>query len=290
MEKEKKHLGFKIVFFIILIVVAIYFYGTNISTGMITINEYKIQIDDLPDNFEGFKIVQFSDVLYGTNFGEENLKKVVEKINETNPDIVIFTGDLINKNNKMTTEQADTISEILSEIESSSGKYAINGDNDYNFDEWQNIIKNSGFTNLNNTYDTIYKNGYDYLLIAGASTFADKESINDKLIDTIEYINSLETNGPVYNILLMHEPDYIDDLTSNPFDLIIAGHSLGGQVKLPVIGALIRKDGATKYSDGYYKLETSDLYVSSGLGSENYKFRLFNTPEINVYRLIKSST
>ena len=290
MEKEKKHLGFKIFFFIILIVVAIYFYGTNISTGMITINEYKIQIDDLPDNFEGFKIVQFSDVLYGTNFGEENLKKVVEKINETNPDIVIFTGDLINKSNKMTTEQTDTISEILSEIESSSGKYAINGDNDYNFDEWQNIIKNSGFTNLNNTYDTIYKNGYDYLLIAGASTFADKESINDKLKDTIEYINSLETNGPVYNILLMHEPDYIDDLTSNPFDLIIAGHSLGGQVKLPVIGALIRKDGATKYCDGYYKLETSDLYFSSGLGSENYKFRLFNTPEINVYRLIKSST
>lgn len=287
MKKGKKNLGFKIIFFLILLIVAVYFYGTNISTSTITTNEYKIQIDDLPDNFEGFKIVQFSDVLYGTNFGEDNLKKLVEKINETNPDIVVFTGDLINHHNKMTTEQADTISEILSEIDANSGKYAINGDNDYEFDEWQNIIKNSGFTNLNNTYDTIYKNGYDYLLIAGASTAADKESINDKLNDTIEYINTLETNGPVYKILLMHEPDYIDDLNTNPFDLILAGHSLGGQIQLPSIGALDRKDGAQKYTDGKYQLENSLLYVSSGLGNEDYKFRLFNTPEINVYRLVK---
>ena len=187
----------------------------------------------------------------------------------------------------MTTQQADTISEILSEIKADGGKYAINGDNDYNFDEWQNIIKNSGFTNLNNTYDTIYKDGYNYLLIAGASTFADKESINDKLNDTIEYINTLETGGPVYKILLMHEPDYINDLNTNPFDLILAGHSLGGQIKLPGIGAVDRKDGAQKYTDGYYKLENSELYVTSGLGNENYKFRLFNTPEINIYRLVK---
>ncbi len=287
MKKEKKHLGFKIIFFLLLLIVAVYFYGTNISTSMIKANEYKIKVNDLPDNFEGFKIVQFSDVLYGTNFGEENLKKLVDKINETNPDIVVFTGDLINKNNKMTTEQADTISEILSEIEADGGKYAINGDNDYKFDEWQNIIKNSGFTNLNNTYDTIYKDGYNYLLIAGASTFADKESINDKLNDTIEYINTLETGGPVYKILLMHEPDYINDLNTNPFDLILAGHSLGGQIKLPGIGAVDRKDGAQKYTDGYYKLENSELYVTSGLGNENYKFRLFNTPEINIYRLVK---
>ena len=288
MKKEKSHLGFKIIFFIVIFIVAIFLYGAKISPNMITTNEYKIKVDNLPDNFDGFKIVQFSDILYGTNFSEKNLKNLVTKINETNPDIVVFTGDLINKNNKLTTSAAETISNILSKIKADSGKYAINGDNDYKFDEWTNIIKNSGFINLNNTYDTIYKNGYNYLLIAGTSTLSDKESINDKLNNTIEYINTLETGGPVYKILLIHEPDYIDELTTNPFDLILAGHSLGGQIKLPAIGALDRKEGAKKYTDGHYKLENSDLYVSSGLGNENYKFRLFNTPEINVYRLTKS--
>ena len=281
-----KHIGVKIIVFLILLILGIYFYGSNISPNIIKTNEYKIEIENLPDNFEGFKIVQFSDILYGTNFNEKNLKNLVQKINETNPDIAVFTGDLINKNNKLTTSEADTISKYLSQIKTNSGKYAINGDNDYKFDEWTNIIKNSGFTNLNNTYDTIYKNGYNYLLIAGSSTSADKGSINDKLMTTLEYINTLETNKPIYNILLIHEPDYIDDLTTNPFNLIIAGHSLGGQIKIPGIGALIHKKGAQKYNDGHYNLENSDLYVSSGLGNETYKFRLFNTPEINVYRLV----
>lgn len=280
-----KNLGLKIVFFILLLLAGIYVYATNISPNIITYKEYKIKVENLADNFEGFKIVQISDIFYGTNFGEENLKKLVKKVNETNPDIVILSGDLINKDNKMTTEQADKISEILNNINTTCGKYAITGDNDYKFDEWQNIIKNSGFINLNNAYDTVYKKGYDYLLIAGVSTFADKENINSKLNSTLEYINSLETNSPLYKILVMHEPDYIDDLNPNPFNLILASH-VNSQINIPGYGALYKRDGAKKYYNNYYKLETSDLYINGGIGCENYKFR-FNTPSFNVYRLVK---
>lgn len=282
-----KHIGIKILVVFLLLIVGTYLYGCYIAPNNIKTNEYKIKVDNLPDNFDGFKIVQISDILYGTNYNEENLKKLVNTINENNPDIVVLTGDLINKNNKLTTCAAEKVGDILSKITATCGKYAISGDNDINFDEWTNIIKNAGFTNLNNAYDTIYKNGYDYFVIVGVNTFADKESINNKTTQTLEYLNSLEQNPPVYNILLMHEPDYIDDLTSNPFDLVLAGHSLGGIVKLPLIGPAYKKDGATKYNDGYYKIENTDLYVSTGLGSEEFKFRLFNTPSINVYRLTK---
>ena len=282
-----KHIALKIVIFIVLLFIGILLYGSFISPNIITEKEYKIKVDNLTDNFDGFKIIHISDILYGKNFNKENLINLVEKINEANPDIIVLTGDLISKNTKLKANEADEITNILNKINSSSGKYAIIGDNDYKFDEWTNIIKNSGFINLNNTYDTIYKEGYNYLFIAGASSFADKASINDKLTPTLEYLNTLEKNPPLYTILLMHEPDYIDDLNNNPFNLVLAGHSLGGTVNLPIYGPLYKKDGAKKYNINHYKVENSDIYISTGLGTEGYKFRLFNKPRINIYRLTK---
>ncbi len=275
----------KFIFFIFLVIVGTYVYATNISINSVNINEYKIKIKDLTNNFNGFKIVHISDIFYGTNFNEKQLSNLVNKINKANPDIVVLSGDLINKNNKITTSEVDKISELLSKIKTTCGKYAIKGDNDLKFDEWQNIIKNSGFIDLDNSYDTIYKKGYNYLLIAGVSTFKDKENINNKLTNTLEYINSLEKNGPIYKILVMHEPDYIDDLKPNPFNLVLAGH-VNNQVNLPNYGPLYKRDGTKKYYNNHYKLENSDLYISSGLGCENYKFRL-KAPSFNVYRLVK---
>ena len=188
----------------------------------------------------------------------------------------------------MTTSMANKISELLNKIETSSGKYAINGNNDLSFDEWTNIISGGGFKDLNNTYDTIYKDGYDYIFIAGASTIKDKVSTNDKLKTAIDYLNSFESGGPIYKILLLHEPDAIDDLSVNPFNLVLAGHSHAGQIKLPFIGAVILPEGAQKYYDSYYKIENADLYVSNGLGVSNYNFRLFNTPSYSVYRLVQN--
>ena len=156
------------------------------------------------------------------------------------------------------------------------------------FDEWTNIITNGGFIDLNNTYDTIYKDGYQNIFIAGASTLQDKQSINDKVKTSIDYLNSFDKNGPVYKILLLHEPDVIDDINVNPFDLILAGHSHAGQVRLPFIGAIYLPDGAKKYYESYYKLKNSDLYISNGLGVSDYNFRLFNTPSYNLYRIVKN--
>ena len=221
-------------------------------------------------------------------FDEDRLKKLVNSINEQKPDIVVLTGDLIDKDTNMTIDEANKISAELNKINSTSGKYAISGNNDLKFDEWTNIITNGGFIDLNNTYDTIYKDGYQNIFIAGASTLQDKQSINDKVKTSIDYLNSFDKNGPVYKILLLHEPDVIDDINVNPFDLILAGHSHAGQVRLPFIGAIYLPDGAKKYYESYYKLKNSDLYISNGLGVSDFNFRLFNTPSYNLYRIVKN--
>ena len=85
----------------------------------------------------------------------------------------------------------------------------------------------------------------------------------------------------------MHEPDYIDDIDYSKFDLVLAGHSHNGQVRIPFIGATILPDGAKKYYKEYYKLEDTKLYISSGIGTTILPIRLFNKPSYNFYRIIK---
>lgn len=286
-NKENKHYLLKTFLFLILLCASIYAYGTYIEPKQLTIKEYKIENKKLSDNFDGFKIIHISDIHYGKLYNKTDLKKLVTQINELNPDIIVFTGDLIDKNTKMTTTITEEISKELKKLKTTSGKYAIKGEDDTKFDEWENIINDSGFINLNNNYDTIYKDGYESILIAGVSSFNDKESIINKNQKTQNYINSFEKDGPIYNILLMHEPDYIDDLEDNKYNLILAGHSHQGQIKLPFVGGLIYKNGSIKYKQEHYKINNSDLYIANNIGNSEINFRIFNTPAINVYRLVK---
>ena len=88
-----------------------------------------------------------------------------------------------------------------------------------------------------------------------------------------------------YSILVLHEPDYIEDFNYNDFNLILAGHSLGGNIKLPFIGGIVKNKGSKIYYDKYYELNDIKLYISGGIGTNNLKFRFNNRPSFNLYRL-----
>ena len=288
-KKENKHILLKISLSLILCLGMIYLYGSYIEPKEITVHEYKIKTDKITDNFKGFTIVHLSDIHYISNEDLSRLKTIVNKINEYNPDIVVITGDLLDKNSKINNNTSSLISEQLSKIEAVCGKYIISGVNDVSWDEWENIVKDGGFINLNNNYDTIYKKGFDNMLIAGVSSFSDKEDIINKNQKTENYLNSFETGGPIYKILLMHEGDYIKNFENNPYDLVLAGASMGGKVNVPFYGPLIKYTGSKNYIEGHYKINnnTIDMYVSNGIGTSTPVFRLFNKPSINVYRLTK---
>lgn len=285
-KKKKKRKIVKTIAKTILLIAIIISYSYYIEPKLITFKEYQIKNQNITENFNGLKIIHISDIYYGKTFDDKQLNKLIASINDQEPDIVVLTGDLIDNKTKVTIDISNKISEKLKEIEAKIGKYAINGDNDLKFDEWANIISNANFQNLNNSYDTIYKNGYESILIAGISTSKDKLDINEKVLKTNEYINSFEKDGPIYKILLMHEPDNIENITNNNFDLILSGHSMHGQIKFFNI-PLILEDGAKKYNQSHYKINNSNLYISNGLGSPN-NFRLFNTPSYNIYKLKKN--
>lgn len=287
-EKSKAKTIIISITILILLACSLLLYSRYVETSGLNIKEYKVTSEKITDNFHGLKIVHLSDIHYGTTIDEKSLKNIVDKINTLKPDIVVLTGDLLDTETNI-NDSYDIIVKQLSNIKTTIGKYAIKGDQDYNFNEWDSIIENSGFINLNNTYTKIYKNKNNYLLLSGVDSNIYDNDINKKLQTTKDLLNNLneDERNATYKILLLHEPDYIDYINDVDFDLILAGHSLGGQIRIPFIGSIKSPNGALKYHKDYYKINNSNVYVSTGLGTTKYKFRLFNKPSINFYRIMK---
>lgn len=248
---------------ILLSISLIIIYARYRATTGIKVNEYKITNNLISDNFHGTKVVHFSDIHYGNTVNIDYLKDIVNVINDLDADIVVFTGDLLDK--EIDVDTKNNIITILSGINAHIGKYAISGESDYDINLWNEIIIKSGFVNINDNYKYIYYKDDAAIVISNKDEFIDPN---------------------LFSIFLLHEPDKTDNLNNN-FNLILSGHSHNGQINIPFIKNLLLPNGSKKYFNGYYKINDADLYVSSGIGTDEFKFRFLNKPSINLYRLTK---
>ena len=282
-KKSKLKIFLYILLSIILFAGLVIVWSRFISTRGLDVKEIKIVNEKLPSSFYGFKIVHFSDVHYGKTIDKNSFNKIVEKINLIKPDLVVFTGDLIDKDTEINDKLIEDLTTLLSKIESTHGKYAIKGNHDYTSDSFIEIIQNSDFTLLENNYDLVYNDINEYIYIGGLSSSIKTEIDYEK---TLDYFKQENVNKDIFSIMLLHEPDNIDNLLNlQKMDLALAGHSHGGQVRIPFIGAITKVKGALKYSEEYYKINDTKLFVSYGLGTSTYPFRFMNKPSINFYRL-----
>jgi predicted MPP superfamily phosphohydrolase len=270
----------KIIIIIILLSVTFYLYTSYVSSKIITVKEERIINEKIPSNFNGLKIIQISDIHYGSTIFIKDIKKIVNMVNQRTPDLVVFTGDLINKDYKLTSKEQENLIKELKKIKSTIGKYAIMGEEDSN--EFNTIMNQSNFTILNNSYDLIYKDNNTPILLIGINNNKNNLDINS----AYDYFNQPTHNSNIYTITLLHQPDTVDKILEEyPTDLFLAGHSHNGQVNLPYIGGVFQKNGAKKYINEFYQLESSKLYISSGIGTTGNGFRLFCSPSINFFRL-----
>ena len=292
-NKNKKKIRLKKPIKIFLFIIGIFlltflstiYYGKKIAIKKFELNEYNVISSSISNKLHGLKIIHISDIYFnGKNI--DLIKKIANEINLTKPDIVIFSGDLLNNNIEFDSNSLDELSNVLKNITSVYGKYAVKGDNDY-ISSFDIIMENAGFSVLNNTYDIIYGENNEKIIISGiSSSIKDKQKIDEKLQSTYKYINNSEV---IYSILVMHEPDVIDKLKYENFNLVLSGHTLGGEVKLPFIGGIKYPKNGKKYIEKYYKLNTTDFYISNGIGTPDSKMRLFNTPTANLYRILKEN-
>lgn len=277
----KKIVKFFLIIFLLITITIIYArYGG--TSGLIT-KEYKIESSLIGEDFDGLKVVHFSDLHYLRVTNNDKLKEIVDEINLIKPDIVFFTGDLIDKDFTLTDKDKDDLINGLSSIKAKYGKYAVLGNHDYvkNIEIFKDIYSNSNFNLLQNSYDIIYSSNNDKLFIGGVDNYSYNEADINKVM---EYFN--DNSDISYKIILVHEPDYIDNiLTSYNVNLVLAGHSHNGQINIPYIKNFFLPYGSRKYYENYYKVNDTDLYISSGIGESSVNFRLFNKPSINFYRI-----
>lgn len=279
---KRKHQIKRLFIFIFLLVGLIIIYSKYIEPNILIVKENKISSKNIPDSFDGIKIVHFSDLHYGSSIDKNNINKYIDKINNLKPDIVIFTGDLIEEDYQTNDNDIKILTNSLNNINYNLGKYIIYGNHDYYNENFINIINNTNFKLLVNDYDIIYNKSNDPILIYGLDDTLygnpDLTKLNDNNISNINY-----------KIVLTHEGDYSDKILDYNANLILAGHSHNGQINLPYLINLYLPDGAKKYYKPYYNINNTDIYINNGLGTNKYDIRLFSIPSINLYRLKKIS-
>jgi len=265
----------KIIIFLIFLIFFTFIYAKYLNPEGFIIKEYTLINKTIPNSFNGFKIAHFSDTLLKNDYEIERINNVKDSLNELNLDIVIFTGDLIFKNNNLNDDDLNKLTKYLQEINVNIKKYAIIGDNDKkNIDQYKIIMEKANFTILDNNYDYVF--------------YQDLNPLKIIAVDNNDVVNSLLINeenlNPFYTICLTHYADNVDFLKDYNFNAIFAGHSLGGQIRVPFIGGINKKAHADKYLDSYYNLNNIEIFINNGIGTEITSYRTFNKPTINLYR------
>ena len=272
---------------IILFIVIGLFVFFNYQNNSITINEIEFKNDNIPDSFKGYKILQLSD-LHNKEFGKEQ-EKILEKINNINPDIIVVTGDLIDSNNT----NVDVAMKLINKVINISPIYYISGNHEAwstSYNELKSKLEDSGVIVLENEKTQLLK-GSDTIDIIGLS---DTSFISSDLLEyagnvkTEKLLNTLSENSSNFKILLSHRPELFDIYSNSSVDLVFSGHAHGGQFRLPFIGGLIAPDQGLfpKLTEGIHTSNNTTMVISRGLGNSIIPIRLFNRPELVVVTLL----
>lgn len=244
------------------------------SRDDLEISRYEVASQKLPESFDGFKIVQLSD-LHGAEFGEDGME-LVEKVKELEPDIIALTGDFV-------TDEGDlaAVEKLAARLVKLCPVYFISGNHEFGSGlavKVRNILERAGVKYLSNEYLTISR-GEDGILLGGVEdplAYAD-------MLSPDELAQKMNDAAPdAFKILLGHRNYWMTEYPELPVDLIFCGHAHGGLIRIPGVGGLIGTDrrlfpdfDAGEYNNGRYT-----LIVSRGLGNSVPIPRVFNRPEI----------
>lgn len=258
-----------------------YYYAREIEPRMLDITRNNIKNAGLPAGFNGMKIVQFSDTHIGFQYTMDQLEKLISKINQLHPDLIFFTGDLLDDARHF--QEENKIISMLKQLNAPLGKFAVYGNHDhggYGTDVYKQIMEKSGFTLLLNTSAIVELLDGSSLWIAG---------IDDAMLgkpDLAAAMDEVPKNS--FTILLSHAPDKADEAAKHPIQLQLSGHSHGGQIQIPFYGPWVTPPFAEKYVEGFYEIgdeKTLMLYVNRGLGTTRLPFRFLSQPELALFTL-----
>lgn len=244
----------------------------------------------LPAAFDGITVAQLSDIHYDDHFSVVPLRHAVAQVRELRPDLIVLTGDYITipvlhdylHNAKPAAAAIEPCSQFLRELTAPMGVVAILGNHDVDSDP-ERITDTLHAVNI-----PVLRNKSIPLEKSGARLWlAGVDDLSSGKPDMDLTLKNVPKNEAV--IVLSHEPDYADEAVKYPVDLQLSGHSHGGQIRLPVLGAPWMPDGAKKYPWGLRRIGPLTLYTNVGLGTIRVPMRLNCPPEITLFTLRTAS-
>lgn len=265
-----------------LIIAGVVFYGTFISVGNLQIVNETIQSNRIPNELDNMKIAFISDLHYNNYMDKERFEKMIETINQAQPDVILFGGDLFDNPSlyPVTSEIKEELTALLKSLDAPYGKFAVMGEEDHNptiKDDILNILYYGDFELLDNESVLLRKDNNASINLVGI------DSLVKGSPDITKAMSSIDTSQ--YTIVLTHAPDIFSDLPNGSVNLVLSGHGHGGQLAVPIIGPIVREVGAQKYTHGTYYFNSTTLLVSNGLGTTDYDIRIFAPPQCHILRL-----
>ncbi|MBN2591783.1 MAG: metallophosphoesterase [Sedimentisphaerales bacterium] len=273
LRKRKRHVLFTkrtiLLHLIAIFGIVCFCYGYFIESYKIEVNNIKLPTDKLKNT--SFRILQFSDLHCDKRPANE--KEITKIINDLKPDIIVFTGDAINRPSYL-----PVFKETMKNLEAPLGKFAVYGN--WETGHWPGLdyYSQTGFEIMHTKTVSLEKNN-ETITISGLR--CDKGWYADGLLKKLSSEN--------YNVFLFHSPDLAKYIHNYTVDLYLCGHTHGGQIALPFYGAIITMSkSGKKYESGKYLLGKTILYINRGLGMDAYppRIRFFAKPEITVFDII----
>ena len=270
---------------ILLIVIALLLF-CNYQNRHLETTYYTYKAEQLGADLEGYRIVQISD-LHNAKFGKNN-QKLVDRIRECEPDMIVLTGDLVDSNHT----NVDRAVQFVNEIVKICPVYYVTGNHEYWLDtsEYENLmdgLASAGVIILDDQVVEISRGDAKFRLVG-----LDDKSLADGTLGTLlnnaQNVAHEDSEKKEFTVVLAHEPQYLARYAGTCVDLVLSGHAHGGQFRLPFVGGIVAPDQGflPEYTAGEYYMNGTEMIVSRGLGNSVIPVRMFNYPEIVCVELV----
>lgn len=278
--KKRRHPLRWVAALLVLLVAGWFFLQWQLWGIQVTVTQ--VSVHNLPEGFEGLRIVQLSD-LHGHEYGQDS-RDLLELVAEQEPDLIAVTGDLIDQEGQLAMVPA-----LARGLAAIAPTYYVTGNHEWaaaDVRQLKGVLAECGVTVLSNQYVALERNG-DSLVLAGVD---DPNGFADQKTPEELYSEIQQEVGETCTILLAHRNDRFGQYAAAGYDLVISGHAHGGIVRLPFTDGLLGTDRRLfpTWTAGVYTLGDSTLFVSRGLGNNTVPipgFRLFNRPDLAVLEL-----
>jgi uncharacterized protein len=264
--------------------------GTILEANRPQLVSIEVTLPRLAESWDGFRIAQLSDLHYDDYFSVVPLRKAIDIIQRLQPDLVVLTGDFVTspwrkmhgpsarRAAKVQAQAIEPCVQWLARLRAPSGILAVLGNHDLNTDPAHiaDVLQSSNIAVLTNRSIPLERDG-KRLWLAGVDDVLEGKPRLDLAL------SGIPSAEPV--VLLAHEPDWADFVAGQPVDLQLSGHSHGGQIRLPIIGAPYLPQLGRKYPWGLRHLGPLALYTNAGIGTIRIAMRLNCPPEVTLITL-----